>query len=169
MKRPALSIALALAATLVMTVTAAASSTYMEWIHGTELPNATPTEGQFVGEATGSFAGAWYIDVRHQVLTNHPVSITGGSFRINTVINGWPDEIRGSFKPWSGTVTQIKGFTGCTNQQFAVKGQLAGIGVDGGTGTGTFQATLTHFRANIWFVGCVVYSASISGSVSLTF
>src|SRR4029077_11633192 len=79
MKRPALSIALALAVTLVMTVTAAASSTYTEWIHGTELPNATPTEGQFVGEASGSFAGAWYIDVRHQVLTNHPVSITGGS------------------------------------------------------------------------------------------
>jgi hypothetical protein len=169
MKRPALSIALALGATLVMTVTAAASSTYTEWIHGTELPNATPTEGQFVGEATGSFAGAWYIDVRHQVLTNHPVSITGGSFRINTVINGWPDEIRGSFKPWSGTVTQIKGFRGCTNQQFAVRGDLVGVGVDGGTGTGTFSATLTHYRANIWLVGCVVYSASISGSVSLSF
>ena len=61
MKRPALSIALALGATLVMTVTAAASSTYTESIHGTELPNATPTEGQFVGEATGSLAGAWYI------------------------------------------------------------------------------------------------------------
>jgi len=169
MKRPALSIALALGATLVMTVTAAASSTYTEWIHGAELPNATPTEGQFVGEASGSFAGAWYIDVRHQVLMNHPVSITGGSFRINTVINGWPDEIRGSFKPWSGTVTQIKGFTGCSNQQFAVNGQLVGVGVDGGTGTGTFRATLTHYRASIWFVGCVVYSTSISGSVLLNF
>jgi hypothetical protein len=169
MTRSALSIALALGATLVMTVTAAASSTYTEWIHGAELPNATPTEGQFVGEASGSFAGAWYIDVRHQVLTNHPVSITGGSFRINTVINGWPDEIAGSFKPWSGTVTQIKGFTGCSNQQFAVNGQLVGVGVDGGTGTGTFRATLTHYRASIWFAGCVVYSASISGSVSLNF
>jgi hypothetical protein len=169
MKGPALSIALALAAALVMTVTAAASNTYTERIHGTELPNATPTEGQFVGEASGSFAGAWYIDVRHQVLANHPVSITGGSFRINTLINGWPDEIRGSFKPWSGTVTQIKGFGGCTNQQFAVKGDLVRVGVDGGSGTGTFQATLTHYRANIWLVGCVVYSASISGSVSLNF
>jgi hypothetical protein len=169
MKRPALSIALALAAALVMTVTAAANSTSTEWIHGTELPNATPTEGQFVGEATGSFAGAWYIDVWHQVLVNHPVSITGGSFRINTVIHGWPDEIRGSFKPWSGTVTQIKGFRGCTNQQFAVKGDLVGVGVDGGSGTGTFTATLTHYRANIWLVGCIVYSASINGSVTLTF
>jgi hypothetical protein len=169
MKRPALSIAIALGATLVMSVTAAASTAYVERIHGTELPNATPTEGQFVGEATGSFAGAWYIDVRHQVLNQHPVYITGGSFRLSTVMNGWPDEIQGSFKPWRGTVTQISGFSGCTNQRFAVRGELSGVGVDGGTGTGTFSATLTHYRANVWLVGCVVYSASISGTVTLTF
>src|SRR5260370_5138466 len=148
MKRPALSIALALAATLMMTVTEAASGTATEWIHGGELPNATPAEGQFVGEASGSFAGAWYIDVLHQALTNHPVSITGGSFRINTVINGWPDEIRGSLKPWSGTVTQIKGFTGCSNQQFAVNGQLVGVGVGGRTGSGTVRGNLTAYRAS---------------------
>jgi hypothetical protein len=169
MKRPALSIALALGATLVMTVTAAASSTYTDWIHGSELPNATPTEGQFVGEATGSFAGAWYIDVQHQVLSIHPVYITGGSFRLNTVINGWPDAIHGSFTPWHGTVTQLSGFSGCTNQQFAVNGALSGVGVGSSSGVGTFKATLTHYRASIWFVGCVVYSASINGSVSLTF
>src|ERR1700716_4484120 len=101
MKRPALSIALALGASLVMTVSAAASSTYTEWIHGSELPNATPTEGQFVGEATGSLAGAWYIDVTHQVLPNNKtaVAITGGRFRLNTVINYVPGEILGLFKP----------------------------------------------------------------------
>jgi hypothetical protein len=169
MKRPALSIALALGATLVMTVTAAASGTYVERIHGTELPNATPTEGQFVGEATGSFAGAWYIDVRHQELNHHPVYITGGSFRLTTVINGWPDEIQGSFKPWHGTVIQLSGFSGCANQRFAVRGELSGVGVDGGNGAGWFNATLTHYRSNIWLVGCVVYRASINGSVSLTF
>ena len=147
MKRPALSIALALGASLVMTVTAAASSTYTEWIHGGELPKATPTEGQFVGEATGSFAGTWYIDVKHQDLSHHPAYITGGSFRLDTVINGWPDAIHGSFTPW----------------------QLSGVGLDNGTGTGTFSATLTHYRANVWFVGCVVYSASVTGTVSLTF
>jgi hypothetical protein len=169
MKRPALSIALALGAVLVMSVTAAASSTYTDSIHGSELPNATPTEGQFVGEATGSFAGAWYIDVRHQELTHHPVYITGGSFRLNTVINGWPDAIHGAFRPWHGTVKQLSGFSGCTNQRFAVNGELYGVGLDNGTGTGTFSATLTHNRTNIWFVGCIVYSASINGSVSLTF
>jgi hypothetical protein len=169
MKRLALSIALALGASLVMTVTAAASSTYTESIRGTELLNATPTEGQFVGEATGSFVGAWYIDVRHQQLTNHPVYITGGSFRLNTVINGWPDAIHGSFTPWHGTVTQISGFSGCTNQRFAVRGELNSVGAERENGSGTFSATLTHYRANIWLVGCVVYSASINGSVSLTF
>jgi len=28
---------------------------------------------------------------------------------------------------------------------------------------------LTHYRANVWFVGYVVYAASVSGTVSLTF
>ncbi len=169
MKRPALSIALALGASLVMTVTAAASSTYTEWIHGGELPNATPTEGQFVGEATGSFAGTWYIDVKHQDLSHHPAYITGGSFRLNTVINGWPDAIHGSFTPWHGTVSQLSGFTGCTNQRFSVHGELYGVGPESENGSGTFSATLTHYRANVWFVGCVIYSASVSGTVSLTF
>lgn len=171
MKRSALSIALALGASLVMAVTAAASSIYTEWIHGTELPNATPTEGQFVGEATGSFAGTWYIDVTHQVLQNNatPVAITGGSFRLNTLINGWPSAIKGSFVPLGGTVSQLSGFSRCTNQRYLVQGGLSGVGVGGGSGTGTFSATLMHYRANIWFVGCVVYSASVSGTVSLTF
>ena len=169
MKRPALSIALALGASLVLTVTAAASTTYTEWIHGGELPNATPTEGQFVGEATGSFAGTWFIDVRHQDLSHHPAYITGGSFRLDTVINGWPDAIHGTFTPWHGTVAQLSGFSGCTNQRYSVQGELSGVGLDNGTGSGTFNATLTHYRANVWFVGCIVYSASVSGTVSLTF
>src|SRR5258708_22408485 len=99
MKRPALSIAIALGATLVMTVTAAASSNYAEWINGTELPNATATEGQFVGEATGSYSGTWYIDVRHQDLSHHPAYITSGSFLINTLVNGWPSAIKGAVSP----------------------------------------------------------------------
>jgi hypothetical protein len=171
MKRPALSIALALGATLGMAVTAAANGPYTEAIHGTELPNATPTEGQFVGEATGSFAGAWYIDVTHQVLQNNPtpVAITGGRFRLNTVMNGRPDEILGSFTPWHGSVTQLDGFNRCTNQHYAVHGELSGVGIDGGSGTGVFDAKLTHYRVYIWFVGCVVYSASVSGTVSLNF
>src|ERR1700694_5694 len=171
MKRPALSIALALGATLVMTVTAAASSTYIytDSIHGTELPNATPTEGQFVGEATGSLAGAWYIDVTHQALPNNTksVAITGGHFRLNTVINYVPEEILGSFK--GGSVSQIDGFgRGCPNQHYSVHGELSNVGVDWGTGSGMFDGKTTHYRVNLWWVGCVIYSASVSGTVSLT-
>src|SRR5437667_7921426 len=95
-KRHAISIALALGATLLIAVTASASSTYTEWINGSELPNATSTEGQFVGEATGSYSGGWYIDVKHQDLSHHPAYITGGSFRLNTVINSWPSTIKGA-------------------------------------------------------------------------
>ena len=54
-------------------------------------------------------------------------------------------------------------------QQYRVSGRLSNVGVDGGTGTGYFNATLTHDRTNLWWVGCVVYSASVSGTVSLTF
>src|SRR5256714_2668870 len=169
MKRPALAIALALGASLVMTVTAAASSTYTEWIHGGELPNATPTEGQFVGEATGSFAGTWYIDVKHQDLSHHPAYITGGSFRLSTVINSWPSAIKGSFVPYGGTVSQLSGFSGCSNQRYRVHGALNGVGNGGGDGTGSFSATLTHYRANVWWAGCVIYAASVSGTVSLIF
>ena len=168
-RRPALSIALAVGASLVMAVTAFASSTYTEWINGTELPNATQTEGQFVGEATGSYAGSWYIDVRHQDLSHHPAYITGGSFRVNTLINGWPSAIKGSFVPWGGTVSQVSGFWGCTNQRYTVHGALNNVGVNGGNGSGSFSATLTHYRTNVWWVGCVVYAASVSGTVSLTY
>ena len=169
MKKPVLSFALALGSSLIMAVSAAASGTYTEWINGTELPNATQTEGQFVGETTGSYAGTWYIDVMHQDLSHHPAYITGGSFRLNTVINGWPSAITGSFVPWGGTVSQLSGFSGCTNQRYAVQGRLSNVGIGGGSGSGSFSATLTHYRTNVWWVGCVVYAASVSGTVSLTY
>jgi hypothetical protein len=81
-------------------------------------------------------------------------------------MNYVPEEILGSFK--SGYVQQIDGFGGCANQHYRVHGELSHVGVDWGLGSGTFDAKLTHYRVNIWWVGCVVYSASVSGTVSLT-
>src|SRR2546429_9302989 len=95
--RPALSVALALAATLLMAVSAAASGTYTEWINGSELPNATTTEGRFVGEATGSYAGTWYIDVRHQDLSHHPPYITGGGLPPKNLLHSRRAAIKGSY------------------------------------------------------------------------
>lgn len=168
-KRPLVSLALALAATFMVMVTAAASGSYTEWIHGSELPNATPTEGHFVGEAVGSFGGAWAIDVKHQPLNYSPDYITGGSFSLDTFVNGWPRSISGSFVPYSGTVRQLSGFSGCTNQRYTVSGLIHDVGFNGGSGSGSFSATLTHYRANLWWAGCLVYSASVSGTVSLNF
>lgn len=168
-KRPVLATALALSATVILAVNAAAGWTYTEWIHGSELPNATTTDGQFVGEATGSFNGPWYINVTHDPLGSRPVYITGGSFSLSTVVNGWPGDIEGTFDWHGGTVQQQTGFWGCTNQRYLVTGSLSHVGVDGGNGTGYFTATLTHYRANLWWVGCVVYSASVSGAVYLNF
>ena len=167
--RPLLAITLALTATLLVGVTAAAGTAAMEWIHGSELPNATTTEGQFVGEATGTFDGTWYIDVKHQPLNYSPDYITGGNFRLDTLINNWPSSIKGSFVPFSGTVRQIAGFSGCSNQRYTVSGHISNVGINGGSGTGSFTATLTHYRVNLWWVGCVLYGASVTGSVSLSF
>src|SRR2546422_6398974 len=147
---PAPSIAPALAATLVMAVSASASSTYTEWINGSELPNATTTEGRFVGEATGSYNGGSYIDVKHQDLSHHPAYITAGSFRLNTVINNWPSAIKGSFVPYGGTVSQVSGFSGCTNQRYIVQGALNGVGIGGGSGSGSVNAALTHYPGKLW-------------------
>lgn len=168
-KRPLLSFALALGATLLVSVAASAETTSVEWINGSELPNATSTEGHFVGEASGAFAGTWSIDVTHQPLTYSPDYITGGSFHLHTLIGYWPSTITGAFVPYSGTVKQVAGFSGCTNQRYVVSGRISEVGINGGAGTGSFSATLTHYRANLWWVGCVVYSASVSGTVSLSF
>jgi hypothetical protein len=66
-----------------------------------------------------------------------------------------------------GTVRQLSGFTGCASQRYAVNGVLGGVGLgSAGRGTGTFAATLTHYRTKI-FGQCVTYSATVSGSLSL--
>ena len=167
--RRLLAVGLALAGALVLGMDAAAASAATEWIHGSELPNATTTEGQFVGEASGTYAGAWFIDVKHQPLNYSPDFITGGGFRLDTVINHWPATITGDFARESGTIKQLSGFTGCTNQRYLVSGHISNVGVNGGVGRGSFTATLTHYRANLWWRGCVVYSASVTGTVSLVF
>ena len=53
-------------------------------------------------------------------------------------------------------------------RRFTTSGGIP-AGPESENGSGTFSATLTHYRANLWLVGCVIYSASVSGSVSLTF
>jgi hypothetical protein len=144
-----------------------AATAYTENVEGVEIA-ATATQGQFVGVAGGQLTGLWRIVVDHQPLSGTtPAAITGGSLDLATVLNGSPVTVTAGFA--TGSVTQSSGFIGCTNQQYAVSGSLNSVGVQGaGTGTGTFNVILTHYQARI-FGRCITYSASVAGTVTLSF
>jgi hypothetical protein len=82
------------------------------------------------------------------------------------VINGDSANVVGDFS--GGTVTLEKGAHGCSNQRYAVVGSLEHVGVGGGAGTGTFDATLVHYRFR-FFGSCITYGATITGTVTLDF
>jgi hypothetical protein len=92
-------------------------------------------------------------------------AITGGDFHLATRLDGTLTSVTGDFT--AGTVRQLSGFTGCASQRYAVHGVLGDVGSGAAGGTGTLDATLTHYRTKI-FGQCVTYSASVRGSLSLT-
>jgi hypothetical protein len=142
---------------------AATPSAYSDPISGFEYA-AAATQGSFVGAALGAVPGAWSATVDHTPL-GASATITGGEFSLVTYQDGALTTLTGDFT--AGTVQQLSGFTGCVNQRYAVNGLLGNVGFGtGGSGTGTFAATLTHYRTKI-FGSCLTYSASISGSLSL--
>ena len=92
-------------------------------------------------------------------------AITGGDFHLATRRDGTLTVITGDFT--RGTVRQLSGFTGCASQRYAVTGILGHVGPgSAGRGTGTFAATLTHYRTE-FFGHCLTYSATVTGSLSL--
>jgi hypothetical protein len=102
--------------------------------------------------------------VDHTPLTD-TASITGGYARLVTsrfVI------VRGDFS--GGSVTLTWRAAGCGNERFAVEGTLTNVrrSDSSAVGTGTFSATLTHYRA--WLFGrCQTYSATVRGTIGLSF
>jgi hypothetical protein len=62
-----------------------------------------------------------------------------------------------------GTITTIYSSTSCTNQVYAVEGDLKNVSV---TGTGHFSAKLTHHRRSV-LGRCWLYAATVSGTVTL--
>jgi hypothetical protein len=142
---------------------AATAATYSDPISGFEY-TAAPAQGSFAGAALGAVPGPWSATVDHTPLGTS-ATITGGEFSLATYRDGTLTTITGHFT--AGTIQQLSGFTGCVNQRYAVNGLLGDVGFrTAGRGTGTFAATLTHYRTKI-FRYCVTYSASISGSLSL--
>ena len=166
---------LALAATFALAITvwpapAAAATTYADSVSGVEYW-ASSTQGRFTGVASGQLPGVWNATVNHTPLSlasTPTAAITGGRFELATSVGGLPTLVTGTFLP-AGTVNVINPGTGCTNQTFAVQGPLGSVGPwYGGTGTGTFAVTLTHYRSRV-FGSCITYSASVVGSLELTF
>ena len=144
------------------------AATYSDGVTGIET-YATSSEGRFAGAAAGDLPGVWQAVVIHVPLSGAiPVAITGGSFSITTVLDGSAVTVSGSVT--GGTVVQVSGLSGCTNQQFQVSGALSSVGVNGQRqrGTGAFGITLTHYRTSV-FGYCLTYSASVVGTVSMTF
>jgi hypothetical protein len=154
----------ALAAVITGPGSVAAAATYPDSVSGYEYA-ATSTQGRFAGAAPGALPGVWSATVDHTPLGT-VATITGGDVYLATYQNGVPALVTGHFT--GGTVRQLSGFTGCADQQFAVNGNVGDVGAgSAGTGTGTFAGTLTHHRTKI-FGYCVIYSATITGSLTLT-
>jgi hypothetical protein len=148
---------------------ARASQTYTDTITGHEY-FFTSTDGRFAGRASGDLPGYWNADVQHTPLCascTPTATITGGTFELATTLDGSYALVTGDFT--SGSVQVMNPGADCTNQTFAVDGNLGNVGPwYTGSGTGTFSATLTHYRTRI-FGSCITYAASIAGTLSLTF
>jgi hypothetical protein len=161
-------IPLVAALALVAPATAAAAQTYSDTISGYEYA-FTSTDGKFAGTASGALPGSWNADVQHTPLClscTPTATINGGSFSLATTHNGIPAVVSGAFV--GGTVQVMKVGSHCSNQTFAVNGILGSVGWwSSGSGTGTFIATLTHYRHSVFGI-CVTYGASIKGALSLS-
>ena len=150
-------------AVLVSTVAGAAATTtttYSDSILGVEI-YATSTEGVFTGTASGDLPGAWYAEVDHTPLDPN-ATITGGY----TDVASYLGLVEGDFT--GGTVTLTNPSHRCRNQVYDVEATLGNVGVGGGSGTGSFSGVLTHLREKVFGI-CVTYSATIAGTLTVTF
>ena len=149
---------------------ASAATTYNDSVSGFEYW-ATSTQGRFTGSASGSLPGYWNAVVNHTPLSltaTPTATITGGRVELATSVAGIPTVVTGNFLP-GGTVQVLAPGYGCKNQTFDVNGDLTSVGAwYSGTGNGSFSAILTHYRKS-FFGSCVTYSASVSGSLTVTF
>jgi hypothetical protein len=131
----------------------------------------TSTVGSFAGTGVGNAGdGAlWNATVQHDPLGSTPTNITGGSVELATAnASGHLDSVRGMLAS-GGTITTLNSGPNCTNQQYLVNGALENVVTSSTSGgSGTFTATLTHYRFSL-FGHCVIYRASVRGGVSFTY
>ena len=157
-------IAILLSTLTAPTVSAATVSTSYD-IHGYEY-YATSTQARFAGTATGSSgdSGTWNAVIDHTPLTTS-ATITGG---YADLVTSNLVRIHGLFA--SGSATFVRQEDGCGTQTYNVVGTLKKVTRSDShrRGTGTFEATLTHYRTSV-LGRCIVYSASVDGVITLSF
>jgi hypothetical protein len=145
---------------------AAAATTYNDSVYGFEY-SATSTEGKFSGTAYGALPGAWAATVDHTPLSPGG-DVTGGYMDLQTVLNATATLVKADVTGGQ-VIRQNPGSTGCVNQYYGVTLTLNHVRANGkGSGKGSFAGTLTHYRQSV-FGTCVSYSATINGSMTLTF
>jgi len=143
---------------------------------------ATSTEGRFSGTATGQgpdgLSGAWSIAVDHtsldpcfQVQLGEICSrITGGTFAL-AVTSPSVQYVTGNFNQSVSPdgISMLQSGSNCTTQLFKITDGLNSVGTGSQhSGTGTFVGYLWHHR--YWIFGrCLTYSATVQGTVVLSF
>src|SRR4029450_8978269 len=124
----AVAVLLASLVVLVPATAVAATNTYRFSISGTEV-SATSTTGRFVGAASGSALGTWYAEVVHVPLgggVGARVAIqSGGSFGMALAQAEPAYVVSGQFS--GGTITVTNAGIHCTNQVYAVDGDLRNV------------------------------------------
>jgi hypothetical protein len=122
---------------------------------------ATPTEGRFVGTASGNgVTGTWYAEVVHSPLRDE-ATITGGSLSIALNQASPAYTVTGQFS--GGSINRTRAGTNCTNQVYNVNGTLTNVTV---ADVGSFSVTLIHPRRPT-LGRCVTYSATVHGTLRL--
>jgi hypothetical protein len=151
-------IAAAILALAIPVGTVAGSTTVAYGVRGIEI-HATATQGTFTGVAwAADDVGTWTAVVQHTAFdAERNATITGGTF----TLDGRKRDASGTFT--SGSVSFTSADPGCGREFFNVDGAMT-LG-DGGTGT--FSATLVHYRT-LLFGRCITYWATIRGITELT-
>jgi hypothetical protein len=132
----------------------------------------TSTVGSFAGTGAGNAGdtAVWNTRVEHDPLGSMPTYVNGGTFQMATRNpTGHVDMVTGTFVHHGGMITTRNSGPNCTNQQFLVTGTLHDVATTTTSGgTGTFAATLTHFRT-LLFGRCVIYKARVAGTVAFAY
>jgi hypothetical protein len=123
----------------------------------------------FVGTGSGDGGlnelSGWYTSVYHSLSIDPTGDVTGGYAALQRV-----DGVEiGGFITGGGATLTDEG-DNCTTQTYAITADVSDAtrtDEPGNAGTAELDATLTHYRT--WILGgCWVYSASISGTVTVT-